>query len=153
MGILFIMCWWWECKQVGGEAAGQPNICVGSTPWYKAPEDAGIGYPHHLKAVVGGYRGVTGLVNKPCIISVEVDSFTVSLHSTNDCLPLMLCKGTWQWPLKTVEIPTGVVVTWAHHPLWLRQSQPIFRPASHKRVVNQFGAMSHNPLVVLMPPD
>ena len=27
------------------------------------------------------------------------------------------------------------LVTWAHNALWLRQSQPMFRPANHKRVI------------------
>ena len=38
---------------------------------------------------------------------------------------------------------------WAHNALPLRKSQPIFRPANHKRVMD---VMSHTPLTVLWPP-
>ena len=42
-------------------------------------------------------------------------------------------QGDCQWPLKNGgEFPP---VTWAHNPLQLRQSQPIFRPTNHKSVM------------------
>ena len=54
-------------------------------------------------------------------------TLSVSLHSPSGRPAIRVVQGDSQWPLKMVEIPISHV-----SPLWLRQSQPIFRPDNPK---------------------
>ena len=66
-------------------------------------------------------------------MGVCIDCFTVSLHSPNGrFLPAVMAApgGLSVAPQKSWKF----LVMWAHKALWLRQSQPMFRPANHKRV-------------------
>ena len=86
------------------------------------------------------------LHNVKCL---SLESFTVSLHSPNGRhLPaIRAVQGDCQWSLKN----SGN--THRSHESTIRQSQLIFRPANHKRVMPAiWEAMSHIPLTVIMPP-
>ena len=67
-----------------------------------------------------------------------LDSFTVSLHNPNS--RQIACRwGCVRWLSVVFKMFKFPPITWTLNPLCLRQSQPIFRPTNHKRMmpVNQ----------------
>ena len=77
---------------------------TGELPTQRASnaENVSIWWRHHAKLTAEVSRELSR-----DFVGRSVDSYTVSLHNHNGGSAVKAVPGDCQWPLKTVEIPTG----------------------------------------------
>ena len=119
---------------------------IGKLHQFVQESNSCILYVFHQKTIIG--KDIQSdcchgsVYNKKELI---IDHFTVSLHSPNSrqiacwcktvCVCVCVCVGGGGGGGVSKKWWKFSRVTWVHNPLWLRQSQPMFKPTDYKRVI------------------